>query len=141
MGGFSVVPRNAGACCAFLIASGFFSGQEILQFFAGHGLPGVAGCANWRDRVARATADRVHPGEAIALPLDRLTGGAPPSQPGTRHLDRVAGASIRWTGATRLVRSLACRFITGERVDGMNRQLNPSHGRQTTSNNRVRRGT
>lgn len=36
--------RLSGAYCAFLIGSGFATGQEILQFFAGYGLWGVAGC-------------------------------------------------------------------------------------------------
>ncbi len=30
--------RLSGAYCAFLIGSGFATGQEILQFFAGYGL-------------------------------------------------------------------------------------------------------
>lgn len=39
-----VVLRLSGAYCAFLIGSGFATGQEILQFFAGFGMLGVAGC-------------------------------------------------------------------------------------------------
>ena len=39
-----VTVRLSGAYCAFLIGSGFATGQELLQFFAGFGLWGVAGC-------------------------------------------------------------------------------------------------
>lgn len=40
----AVIMRICGAYCAFLIGSGFATGQEILQFFSGYGLLGVAGC-------------------------------------------------------------------------------------------------
>jgi uncharacterized membrane protein YkvI len=39
------IPRLAGAYAAFLIGSGFATGQEILQFFSGFGLRGLLGCA------------------------------------------------------------------------------------------------
>lgn len=40
----AIALRTSGAYCAFLIGSGFATGQEILQFFSGFGLAGVAGC-------------------------------------------------------------------------------------------------
>lgn len=43
MGSISVVLRLSGAYCAFLIGSGFATGQELLQFFAGFGWAGLAG--------------------------------------------------------------------------------------------------
>ena len=44
MPNIGVVLKIAGAYIAFLIGSGFATGQEILQFFATHGLIGVGGC-------------------------------------------------------------------------------------------------
>jgi len=44
MAKMSVVLRLSGAYCAFLIGSGFATGQELLQFFSGFGLAGLAGC-------------------------------------------------------------------------------------------------
>lgn len=44
MGRLAVVLCLSGAYTAFLIGSGFATGQEILQFFAGFGLRGLLGC-------------------------------------------------------------------------------------------------
>src|SRR5256885_11898453 len=44
MGAFKEVSRIAGAFVGVIVGAGFASGQEILQFFAGFGAIGLAGC-------------------------------------------------------------------------------------------------
>src|SRR5258707_9215767 len=41
---FKEVSRIAGAFVGVIVGAGFASGQEILQFFAGFGAIGLAGC-------------------------------------------------------------------------------------------------
>jgi uncharacterized membrane protein YkvI len=67
MGGISVVLRISGAYCALLIGSGFATGQEILQFFAGYGLPGVAGCLIYLLAAAYLAVSLLHAGQRHAL--------------------------------------------------------------------------